>query len=195
VSGSGFCPDGQVPNDDSTGCVAAPVVPTLADGAPCTANEECISGACIGYFLDLDGDQFGQGAPQLTCGFDPPTGFARDGGDCCDLVDPNPDPSGNTLGPDSVHPFVVQPDSRPAPACALPFDFDCSGTQDPSPLPAFFEACDANCLVSPGPRLNDGLGDPPCGGTYVLVICNQNPDDLTCLGPGDGGLLQIQSCL
>jgi hypothetical protein len=193
LTGSGICPEGQMPTDsvDGTLCAPPPIV-LAADGAPCMRPTECISGVCSVWHADVDGDGFGSIVDQRFCGVDAPFGLIADGSDCCDALDPDADPS-TTTTPEFVHPGITQPDSRPARVCPRLFDFNCDGDQTPSPLPTLFEACDANCLPTPGARENTGV-DPACGETYVLKLCFQNPDDLSC-APQEGGLLQLQTCL
>jgi hypothetical protein len=65
----------------------------LPDGFDCTSDDECADGPCQTYFLDEDGDSFGENATSIRlCGFEP--GFppvavgswTAQGGDCCDIA-------------------------------------------------------------------------------------------------------------
>jgi hypothetical protein len=61
-----------------------------ADGQPCSAPTDCLSGACNAYYPDLDRD--GQGGKETTavqlCGASAPDRFSASNSDCCDS-DPN----------------------------------------------------------------------------------------------------------
>jgi HYDIN/CFA65/VesB family protein len=187
VSGTGVCPGGQVP-DAAGGCVDV-----LGEGEPCDADLQCGSGVCTPFFRDVDGDGFGSGAAVRLCGAAPPSlEFSSRGDDCCDLVaDPPGDPS-LTTDPQFVNPGITTPDSRRATQCTLPFDFDCDGVEVPNDLPVPFEACNAECIVSPGARRNLGAGDPACGEEFGLVVCGFDASGVC----GElGTLLDFQRCL
>jgi hypothetical protein len=56
----------------------------MADGTACMRAAQCSSNACTPFYLDGDGDHYGAGAATNFCGTTAPTGYAAQGGDCCD---------------------------------------------------------------------------------------------------------------
>ena len=54
----------------------------------CKANADCASLNCVTYFVDHDGDGYGETAKTIQfCeepGAAPPVGYVSQGGDCCD---------------------------------------------------------------------------------------------------------------
>jgi len=62
-----------------------PRTPKLGDGATCTGNNQCTSGACNIFYRDADGDGYGAaGTTKRVCGSAAPSGYVTDATDCCD---------------------------------------------------------------------------------------------------------------
>jgi hypothetical protein len=99
--GLGYC-TGQITGDDTTSAVtctgahtcsiAIPVlnIPTcrLKDLQACKVNAECASLNCVTFYVDHDGDGYGESNKTIQfCeapGAAPPAGYVTQGGDCCD---------------------------------------------------------------------------------------------------------------
>jgi hypothetical protein len=97
----GYC-TGQITGDDTTSaetCTGAHTcsialavfnLPAcrLKDLQACKANTDCASLNCVTYYVDHDGDGYGETAKTIQfCeepGAAPPTGYVAQGGDCCD---------------------------------------------------------------------------------------------------------------
>jgi hypothetical protein len=89
----------------------------LVDGSTCQQSGDCISGHCLTYYVDSDGDGYGTSEQAHFCeelNAAPPSGYAAYSGDCCDLD------SGANPGFDSTQ-FLTMPD-----ACGS-FDWNCNG--------------------------------------------------------------------
>src|SRR5665213_2112938 len=116
---SGFCTDG-VCCDSACGqtCYACSLPACkLVDGSTCQVSGDCISGHCLTYYVDADGDGYGTSEQAHFCeelNAAPPRGYAAYSGDCCDLD------SGANPGFDSAQ-FLTMPD-----ACGS-FDWNCNG--------------------------------------------------------------------
>ena len=130
----------------------------------CSGN--CGADACQEWFTDLDGDGYGVGTAQMGCG-EPPPGFAKTPGDCCDLggdaravaANINPGQQGLFSEPQSICPSVEA------------YDYDCSGTITDQIGVSVAANQAGNC----GPDC-DGSGwvlDVGCGQTGSLVACSR----------------------
>jgi hypothetical protein len=89
----------------------------LVDGTACQADGDCVSGHCLTYYADRDGDGYGGSDAGHFCAelnAPPPAGYAAYTGDCCDLD------SGANPGFDSTQ-FLSMPD-----ACGS-YDWNCNG--------------------------------------------------------------------
>ena len=89
----------------------------LVDGSTCQESGDCISGHCLTYYVDSDGDGYGTSEQAHFCeelNAAPQSGYAAYSGDCCDLD------SGANPGFDSTQ-FLTMPD-----ACGS-FDWNCNG--------------------------------------------------------------------
>jgi hypothetical protein len=89
----------------------------LVDGSTCQQSGDCISGHCLTYYVDSDGDGYGTSEQAHFCeelNAAPQSGYAAYSGDCCDLD------SGANPGFDSTQ-FLTMPD-----ACGS-FDWNCNG--------------------------------------------------------------------
>jgi hypothetical protein len=87
------------------------------DGAACQADGDCVSGHCLTFYVDADGDGYGGSDEAHFCSelnAAPPAGYAAYTGDCCDLD------AGANPGFDSSQ-FLAMPD-----ACGS-FDWNCNG--------------------------------------------------------------------
>jgi hypothetical protein len=129
-------------------------------------GDGCAAEACQEWFADLDGDGYGVGPAQKGCG-DPPAGFARTPGDCCDVGGVsravaamiNPGQDGRFSAPQTVCPKINE------------FDYDCSGTITDQIGVSVGAAQAGNC----GPNC-DGSGwvlDVGCGDSGSLVQCSR----------------------
>jgi len=89
----------------------------FVDGTACQVDGDCMSGQCLIYYVDADGDGYGSSQTARFCGdfaSSPPAGYAAYSGDCCDLD------SGANPAFDSRQ-FLEMPD-----ACGS-FDWNCNG--------------------------------------------------------------------
>ncbi|HEY0714093.1 MAG TPA: hypothetical protein VGF45_15540 [Polyangia bacterium] len=60
-------------------------MPKLTDGTACLRAGECVSGTCVAYYRDQDGDGYGSDVPAKFCGTAPPSGYVKTNDrDCCD---------------------------------------------------------------------------------------------------------------
>jgi hypothetical protein len=140
---------GQDPNATST-CTAPSAcflpgsssVPAckLVDGAACQADGDCVSGHCLTFYADADGDGYGGSDEAHFCSElngAPPAGYAAYSGDCCDLD------SGANPAFDSSQ-FLAMPD-----ACGS-YDWNCNGVVTQQKSCSTPVACGADCNVSLG---------------------------------------------
>jgi hypothetical protein len=112
----------------------------LVDGTVCDTDGECVSGHCLTFYADADGDGFGGPDGTRFCSElngAPPTGFAAYTGDCCDLD------AGANPGFDSTQ-FLAMPD-----ACGS-FDWNCDGKQAQQRSCPAVVPCGAACNVNLG---------------------------------------------
>ncbi|HVZ88933.1 MAG TPA: hypothetical protein VHG72_18335 [Polyangia bacterium] len=89
----------------------------FVDGTDCQGDQDCVSGHCLTYYVDADGDGYGSSEAAHFCAelnAKPPSGYAAYAGDCCDLD------AGANPGFDSTQ-FLAMPD-----ACGS-FDWNCNG--------------------------------------------------------------------
>lgn len=89
----------------------------IGDGTACQADGDCISGHCLTYYADADGDGYGGSDEAHFCAeldSAPLAGYASYTGDCCDLD------AGANPGFDSSQ-FLTMPD-----ACGS-YDWNCNG--------------------------------------------------------------------
>jgi len=112
----------------------------LVDGSACEADGDCVSGHCLTFYADADGDGYGGSDEAHFCSeLDgaPPAGYAAYSGDCCDL-----DAGANPAFDSSQ--FLAMPD-----ACGS-YDWNCNGViaqQKTCPTPV---ACGADCTLNLG---------------------------------------------
>lgn len=132
----------------------------LVDGTVCQADGDCVSGHCLTYYADRDGDGYGGSDAGHFCAelnAAPPAGYAAYTGDCCDLD------RGANPGFDSTQ-FLAMPD-----ACGS-FDWNCNG------VTAMEKACstDAATGASTGCGQVCSLNLGAFGGVIPLftVACN-----------------------
>jgi hypothetical protein len=118
---SGQDPDATVACTAPSACFlpASSSVPAckFVDGTACQSPGDCVSGHCLTYYVDADGDGFGSNEAASFCeelNSKPPAGYAAYTGDCCDLD------AGANPGFDSSQ-FLTMPD-----ACGS-FDWNCNG--------------------------------------------------------------------
>lgn len=90
-----------------------------ADAADAAVSDEATVPCQLVYYRDGDGDGYGAVETLFSCSTDPPLGYSRLTGDCCDEGD----------GAESVHPGQTSWFSEPSP-CALDRDYDCNGAQE-----------------------------------------------------------------
>jgi len=130
----GYC-TAQIFGDDTTSTATCTGAYTCAIGIPalnlpgcrlktlqaCKANSDCASLLCQTYYVDHDGDGYGETSKTIsfceTTGATPPAGYVTQGGDCCDS-DANAFP-GQTK-------YFVSSDG-----CGS-YDYNCDGTTEAS---------------------------------------------------------------
>jgi len=88
----------------------------MADGASCTAADQCTSGVCSTFYQDADGDTYGNpNVVARVCGTSAPSGYVSNNQDCCDAdLNAHPGQAGWFTG---------------ANGCGN-FDYDCSGASE-----------------------------------------------------------------
>lgn len=147
-----------------------------SDGQPCTAGNQCTSGACQLSYADLDGDGFGVGSATSYCGTTAPVGRAFTAGDCCD--------ADTRAYPGQTSFFTT------ARACnGGGYDFDCDGSV--TERNTAISTCEnsGTCFAGdqkcgpPGQTGQPGwIGSvPPCGGSGDFVAQCIEVDEKQCL--------------
>ncbi len=121
---------------------ATAIVPScrLVNGAACQADGDCVSGHCLTYYVDADGDGYGSSEQAHFCqelGTPPPNGYAAYAGDCCDL-DTGANPAFNSAL------FLEMAD-----ACGS-FDWNCDGQLEQEKSCPSAVACGAACVANFG---------------------------------------------
>lgn len=133
ISGNvGYC-TAQTAGDDTTSAETCTGAHTCALGPPlinlpacrlknlqaCKADSDCASLLCATFYVDHDGDGYGESNKTLQLcedtGAAPPTGYVAQGGDCCD--------SDASAFPGQMK-YFVSPD-----ACGS-YDYNCDGTYE-----------------------------------------------------------------
>ena len=112
----------------------------FVDGTACQSDADCMSGHCITYFVDSDGDGYGTSQEGHFCAAlnaSPPAGYAAYTGDCCDL-DTGANPGFATSQ------FLEMPD-----ACGS-FDWNCDGQLEQERSCPNAVACGAACIANLG---------------------------------------------
>jgi hypothetical protein len=151
-------------------------VPLLANGAICTANNQCASGRCLDWYRDQDGDGFGTIAAILrACGVPnvtpPPNGLIATSGDCCDTDE--------DAFPGQALFFNV-----PRNVCGG-FNYDCINGDEFAPSRVGVTACEQLVFPNCDAKLwTDGLGGvgvrpPPCGTAGGATFCGSF-DNFNC---------------
>jgi hypothetical protein len=97
------------------------------NGAPCSAGVDCLSGACITWYADLDGDGFGASDDSTsTCGASPPgASWVTNNLDCCDVSTDPADAAAANPGFSTGTVALGRIDG--AQGCAEPYDWNCDG--------------------------------------------------------------------
>ncbi len=114
----------------------------FVDGTLCRQDGDCVSGHCLTYYADRDGDGYGGSEEGHFCAElngPPPAGYAAYTGDCCDLD------AGANPGFDSTQ-FLAMPD-----ACGS-FDWNCNGviTEEKSCPTDVSATCGQACSLNLG---------------------------------------------
>lgn len=112
----------------------------LVDGTLCQADGDCVSGHCLTFYADTDGDGYGGSDEAHFCSElngTPPAGYAAYSGDCCDL-----DAGANPAFDSSQ--FLTMPD-----ACGS-FDWNCDGKETQQQSCPTAIACGADCHINLG---------------------------------------------
>jgi hypothetical protein len=111
----------------------------LVGGTACQADGDCVSGHCLTYYADADGDGYGgsdQGHFCQELNAPPPAGYAFFSGDCCDL-----DSLANPAFP--ANQYLEMPD-----ACGS-FDWNCDGVLEVrQPCTVENITCGQGCYLS-----------------------------------------------
>ncbi len=130
--------------------------PKLDDGLTCDSNTQCKSNVCTALYTDLDGDKFGEGNKPVTqrCGAMPVSGFAMQGGDCCDQDNKaNPGQTAFYSTTDACDSFDYNCDGKEEPR-----DAQSTTCTDPSVCSTAADVCGAGEPGWPRPGMI-----PPCG--------------------------------
>jgi hypothetical protein len=112
----------------------------LVDGTACQVDDDCVSGHCLTFYADADGDGYGGSDQAHFCSelnAPPPVGYAAYTGDCCDLD------AGANPGFDASQ-FLSMPD-----ACGS-FDWTCDGKVMQQQSCPTAIACGAHCTINLG---------------------------------------------
>jgi hypothetical protein len=153
-------------------CSGTSCAPDKADGLSCSNACECTSGSCSVFFVDADRDGFGTGSSVGLCGANPPTGYARVAGDCCD--------TDNRANPNGAF------ESTARAGCGG-FDFDCSGSVEQEfDVPNGCNttgSCATQDLDCPGSGWT-GSTVPACGASASYTSCTLRAAPASC---GCGG--------
>jgi hypothetical protein len=180
------CQQGGTPCANNLPCVGGVCgVPLLANGAICTANNQCASARCLDWYRDQDGDGFGTVTPTLrTCGVPnvtpPPNGLLATSGDCCDTDE-------------DAHPGQPLFFNVPRNVCGG-FNYDCINGDEFSPSRVGVTSCEQLVVPNCDAKLwTDGLGGvgvrpPPCGTAGGATFCG-SLDNFTCTAISGGELL------
>jgi hypothetical protein len=162
-------------------CSAGNCTPKQADGAPCSANDQCTSNVCTGFHRDADGDGQGVLATTMFCGTSPPSGYVTNAMDCCD-ADANV-----KVGQTG---WFISGSAN----CGNTFDYDCSGTAEHE-----FTGTGGGCMTAGTCNLTTGLScntnvgwvgatEPGCPGSGTWVSgCNHAAPCTPCSDPGSCG--------
>ncbi len=152
---TGQDPNATSPCGGSSSCFLPPTSSTvpackLVDGTACQDDGDCISGHCLTYYADVDGDGYGGSDQAHFCeqlNAPPPAGYAAYSGDCCDL-DSGANPGFNSSN------FLRMPD-----ACGS-FDWNCDGvvTQQQT-CTVTGGACGQACYISWGGIISTNPND------------------------------------
>jgi hypothetical protein len=180
--GNQVCNDAGVciPCNDNSQCINGKVCVGQAC-LPCTNDNQCTTplkcntstgqcSNCITFYLDNDGDGYGQ-TGKSTCVQTQPAGYAALPGDC--------DDNDSKVNPGQTAYFTIARDGGS-------FDYNCSGTDEKDPTYACADSlvsCDTctatMCTGTPG----YDAGVPACGGSGAFCYCGAaNPT-----GGYDGG--------
>jgi hypothetical protein len=134
----------------------------LADGQSCTMGAQCLSGVCSTFYVDYDGDGYGNSASIQRCGTTVPSGYADKSGDCCDID--------ATAYPGSTTTLATED------ACGS-FDYNCDGHETPKSNGPSLDSCGIpNCNVDPTSGKCVDVGGCTCPGgclTFSTAACGQ----------------------
>jgi len=101
-------------------------------------GSQCASGACNGFYRDVDGDGYGTGQAVGFCTLTtPPIGYSAQSGDCCDDAT-------NLALAKSIHPGADFQTTSAGGVCGITWDYDCSGATETNPK--FASDCTADCM-------------------------------------------------
>jgi hypothetical protein len=138
------------------------------NGAMCASANECIGNMCSSSFADIDRDGFGAGPAIKSCG---PVlnGYSTVSTDCCDSDDRAK--PGQTMFFDTPR-MGLCPNGN-----ALPFDFNCDGSQTVqfSQAPVACATSGLSCGQYRCPDMGRSgfqFVAPACGGTGTFILCN-----------------------
>ncbi len=157
-----------------------------ADGDGCRVGADCDDGSCNSYFLDADGDGHGINVSEIRrCTNLAPTGYARVGGDCCDIA-------GSAVSA-TIHPGQLAYSVVAAGICGLSFDYNCDGV-DEQRYPLGVECDPISCTTNT--RDGGGLWSegqiPNCGvSAYHPTGCSGNGGSSCSF---HAGVSDTQSC-
>jgi hypothetical protein len=99
---------------------------SVRDGQPCSLANDCTSGTCTPFYVDIDGDGYGAGQAMGFCGTTPPIGYSAQSGDCCDSAS-------NLAIAKLIHPGADFQTTSAGGVCNITWDYDCSGAVESNP--------------------------------------------------------------
>jgi len=141
----------------------------LQDGRSCGTGSECASGTCTTFYVDADGETYGDPNPvnaiHLCGGPQAPTGYSANNKDCCDN-------GGDVVTAKLIHPGADFQFTA-ATTCGINWDYNCDGAVDGNLRDLVY--CDANCsaVTQPFPASQ-------CGMSTVQASCMKRVSDGSC---------------
>jgi hypothetical protein len=150
---------GTVGTGGSAGVGGVAGTSSVKDGQPCSLANDCASGTCTPFYVDIDGDGYGAGQAIGFCGTTPPIGYSAQSGDCCDSAS-------NLAIAKLIHPGAdFQPTSAGG-VCNITWDYDCSGRIEKDRMNC------ASCTQAPCGCAYTDFPDSDCGVGMAGMGCS-----------------------